>query len=205
MRCYDSILAMVYVDGQLFTGDEKGVVTKWKNDKILFKYNLVEEVKTLGVEKNYIYTARDLDVVISEMLPGKSGRYSTKGVVSGKSPLALVGGTTDGSKKFLVFADRTGKGLILVNNLPGEKFVILWTVEDLHEMIVNAICGSERFIFSGGYDGKVKCLMNISETNPEVKGEAEIGSCINGMCVGEKENIAYVGSSDGLLRKVVFD
>ncbi|KAL5279953.1 hypothetical protein ACFFRR_004143 [Megaselia abdita] len=203
LRCDDVILAMVFVDGHLYTGDEKGVVTKWKNDKIVFKYNLVEEVKTLGIQNNSIYTARDLDVVISEILPGKSGRYTTKGVMPGKSPLALVGPTKDGSKEFLVFADRSGKGLAMVNNLPGQNFLPLWTVEDLHEMIVNGICGSERLIFSGGYDGKVKCLTNINEKNPQVVGEADIGSCVNGICIGEKENIVYVGSSDGILRKVV--
>lgn len=205
LRCDDVILAMVFVDDHLYTGDEKGVVTKWKNDKIVFKYNLVEEVKTLGVEGNLIYTARDLDVVISMILPGKSGKYTTKAVMAGKSPLALVGSTKDDSKEFLVFADRSGKGLVLVDNLPGKNFTALWTVEDLHEMIVNGICGSERFIYSGGYDGKVKCLSKITEKNPKIVGEADVGSCVNGICIGEQENIVYVGSSDGFLRKVVVD
>lgn len=204
LRCDDAILAMVFDDGHLYTGDEKGVVTKWKNDKIVFKYNLVEEVKTLGIQNNLIYTARDLDVVISEILPGKSGKYITKGVMPGKSPLTLVRTNKDGGKEFLVFADRSGKGLIAVSNLPGQNFLPLWTVEDLHEMIVNGICGSERFIFSAGYDGKVKCL-KINEKNPQVVGEADVGSCVNGICIGEKENIVYVGSSDGFLRKVVVD
>lgn len=208
LRCDDIILAMVFVDDHLYTGDEKGVVTKWKNDKIVFKYNLVEEVKTLGIENNLIYTARDLDVVVSEILPGKSGKYTTKGVIPGKSPLALIGSTVEGSRKFLVFADRSGKGLVLLNNLTasdGRNFTPVWVVEDLHEMIVNAICGSERLIFSGGYDGKVKCLSSINEKSPKIVGEADVGSCVNSICIGENENIVYVGSSDGFLRKVVVD
>ncbi|TMW41318.1 hypothetical protein DOY81_013601, partial [Sarcophaga bullata] len=50
-RCDDVVQAM-YCEGDiLYTGDDKGVVSNWENDKMVFKYNLVEEVKGLAVEQ----------------------------------------------------------------------------------------------------------------------------------------------------------
>jgi len=116
-RCDDAIQAM-YCDGSvLYTGDDKGVVTTWTNDRMLFKYSLVEEVKSLAGEQNLIYTVRDLDVVVSQVAEGKSGKYSNKAVIPGKSPLHLLGPMVDGKRSYLAFPDRSGMGLQLVNNL----------------------------------------------------------------------------------------
>jgi len=125
-RCDDAIQAM-YCDGAvLYTGDDKGVVTTWTNDRMLFKYNLVEEVKSLAGEEKLIYTVRDLDVVVSVIVEGKSGRYSNKAVLPGKSPLTLLGPIVSGKRSFLAFPDRTGMGLQLVHNLPEHKFSHIW-------------------------------------------------------------------------------
>lgn len=125
-RCDDVVQAM-YCEGDiLYTGDDKGVVSNWENDKMLFKYNLVEEVKGLAAEQEWIYTVRDLDVVISQVVTGKSGKYSTKAVIQGKSPLCLLGPMEDGRHKYVAFPDRTGKGLTLIHNTPNEKFKVIW-------------------------------------------------------------------------------
>lgn len=125
-RCDDAIQAM-YCDGAvLYTGDDKGVVTTWSNDRMLFKYSLVEEVKSLAGEQNLIYTVRDLDVVISVVVEGKSGKYSNKAVLPGKSPLTLLGPMEEGKRSFLAFPDRSGMGLQLVHNLPKYKFASVW-------------------------------------------------------------------------------
>lgn len=125
LRC-DDVIQSMYCDGDiLYTGDDKGVVTKWENDKIFFKYNLVEEVKTLAANGSLIYTARNLDMVVSEIVAGKSGKYATKFVFPGKSPLALLGPILDGRKSYLAFPDRTGKSLILFDS---KKFTEIWTL-----------------------------------------------------------------------------
>lgn len=125
-RCDDAIQSM-YCDGAvLYTGDDKGVVTTWSNDRMLFKYSLVEEVKSLAGEQNLIYTVRDLDVVISLIVQGKSGKYSNKAVLPGKSPLTLLGPMVEGKRSFLAFPDRSGMGLQLVHNLPAYKFAHVW-------------------------------------------------------------------------------
>lgn len=124
----DEILTL-FVDGDdtLYTGDDKGVVTKWVNNKIVFKYNIVEEVRTMAVEKNLLYTARDLDVCVTDLLPGPTGRYITKATFPGKCPLILFGPIVNGKRKFLVVSTRDGKGISLHNNSDG--FSLIWVKE----------------------------------------------------------------------------
>ncbi|XP_017846881.1 uncharacterized protein LOC108602997 [Drosophila busckii] len=202
-RCDDAIQAM-YCDGAvLFTGDDKGVVTTWSNDRMLFKYNLVEEVKSLAGEEKLIYTVRDLDVVISVIVEGKTGRYSTKAVMPGKSPLTLLGPKVEGKHSYLAFPDRTGMGLQLVNNLPQLKFSQIWQMPQCHELIVNGICGDEAYLYSGGYDNKVKAWTDLGKSQPLALGEVDVGSCVNQICCGAN-NTVYIASCDGYIRCAKF-
>ncbi|KNC25086.1 hypothetical protein FF38_11903 [Lucilia cuprina] len=202
-HCDDVIQAM-YCEGDiLYTGDDKGVVTNWENDKMLFKFNLVEEVKGLAAEQDWIYTVRDLDVVISQVVSGKSGKYNTKAVKPGKSPLCLLGPMTEGRHKYVAFADRTGKGLTLIHNTAQEKFNVIWDATDCHELIINGICGDEKYLYTGGYDNKVKGWSELDEKKPKALGEVEVGSCVNALCSGAN-NTVYIASSDGLIRRAKF-
>ncbi|XP_016985164.1 uncharacterized protein LOC108048787 [Drosophila rhopaloa] len=202
-RCDNAIQAM-YCDGSvLYTGDDKGVVTTWSNDRMLFKYNLVEEVKSLAGEQKLIYTVRDLDVVVSQVAEGKSGKYSNKAVIAGKSPLRLLGPLVDGKRSFLVFPDRSGMGLQLVNNLPQQQYAQVWHMPDCHEWIVNAICGDEAYLYTGGYDKKVKAWTDLGSAQPKALGEVDVGSWVNSMCCGDN-NIVYIASSDGLIHSAKF-
>lgn len=201
--CDDPIISM-YCDGDfLYTGDEKGVVTKWQNNKMLFKYNIVEEVKSLAAEGTLIFTARDLDVVVSDLMPGKSGKYSTKAVFPGRAPLTLLGNVVENKRSYIGFTDRSGRGLVLAKNLPGEKFVTIWELNDCHDMIINSICGNESFLFSGGYDGKIKGWTDIDKTKPTAMGEADTGNCINSICLGSSGKI-YAACSNGTIHKAVY-
>ncbi|KAH8294995.1 hypothetical protein KR018_005181 [Drosophila ironensis] len=202
-RCDDAIQAM-YCDGSvLYTGDDKGVVTTWSNDRMLFKYNLVEEVKSLAGEQKLIYTVRDLDVVVSQVVEGKSGKYSNKAVLPGKSPLLLLGPLVEGKRSFLAFPDRSGMGLQLVTNLPHQQFRHIWRLPNCHEWIVNAICGDDSFLYSGGYDKKVKGWTELGAAQPRALGEVDVGSCVNSICCGD-DDIVYIASSDGVIRAAKF-
>lgn len=124
LRC-DDVIQSMYCEGDvLYAGDDKGVVSNWINDKMVFKYNLVEEVKSLAAEQGWIYTVRDLDMVISEVVKGKSGKYVTRAVVQGKSPLCLVAPTPDQRHKYVAVADRTGKGFMVILNSQEDKFKV---------------------------------------------------------------------------------
>uniref|UniRef100_A0A1A9WYL1 Uncharacterized protein n=1 Tax=Glossina brevipalpis TaxID=37001 RepID=A0A1A9WYL1_9MUSC len=203
LRSDDAIDAL-YCEGDiLYTGDEKGLVTNWENDKLLLKYNLVEEVKSLAAEKGWIYTVRDWDVVVSELVPGKSGKYVTRTVLDGKSPLCLLGPILTDRHKYIAYPDRTGKGLVLVRNVLPERFTIAWQLADCHEMIINGICGDEKCLYSGGYDNKVKAWTDLDEKKPKALGEIDVGSCVNFLCCGNNNNV-YIACSDGIIRRAKF-
>lgn len=85
------------------------------------------KVKSIAVEGTTLYTARDLDVVITDISPGIMS-YSTKGTFEGRAPLLLIGASEDEKhKKFIACITRDGKGITLVNNQT--PFKQLWTKE----------------------------------------------------------------------------
>lgn len=130
---HDEIGALYCVDDStMFSGDDKGVVIKWVNNKITFKYNIVEEVRSMVVENSVLYTARDLDAVITDLGRSKTGQYVTIGTIPGRAPLALIGPVSaeENRHKFLVFTTRCGKGFSLVQN--DKKFVTVFTKEVIY-------------------------------------------------------------------------
>lgn len=70
-------------------------------------------------------------------------------------------------------------------------------------MIINAIVGVNTAIYTAGWDGFVKKLVDI-EIDPTVSDEANVSSCVNSICVGASDNIVYAGCSDGTIKKIVF-
>lgn len=120
-------LTAVYCDEDvLFSGDDKGTVTKWYNHKPGCQYNIIEEVKSLIVENHMLYTARDVDVVITDITPGMES-YVTKATIPGRAPLALSGPSVDGHKKYLICTTRSGKGITVIRN--SGPYDIIWTKE----------------------------------------------------------------------------
>lgn len=133
---YDEIGALCCSNGVLWSGDDKGVVIKWVDHKIAFKYNIVEEVRSMCVENTFLYTSRDLDAVITDVGNSKTGQYVCIGTIPGRAPLVLVGPEivtkVEGKeekvqRKWLVFVTRDGKGLMMVKN--DRKFEKVWSKE----------------------------------------------------------------------------
>lgn len=125
---YDDIITIqCYDDGTVFMGDDKGVVSKLVDNQIQLQYNIVEEVKSLAVINNILYTVRDMDVVVTD-LGGPTGRYMTKATIPGRAPMTLIGPVENGCRRYVAFTTRDGKGISLVNN-DGSKFPVMWTKE----------------------------------------------------------------------------
>lgn len=122
----DDLTAVFCVDDILFSGDDKGTVTKWYNHKPGCHYNIIEEVKSMIVENNILYTARDLDAVITDISPGVES-YVTMATIPGRSPLTLSGPLVDGHKKYLICTTRDGKGIEVIRN--SKPFDVIWTKE----------------------------------------------------------------------------
>lgn len=127
----DDLTAVCCVEDVLFSGDDKGTVTKWYNHKPGCQYNIIEEVKSMHVENNILYTARDLDAVITDIRPGQES-YVTKATIPGRAPLTLSGPLVDGHKKYLVCTTRAGKGITVIRN--SQPYDVIWTKE-----VINAL------------------------------------------------------------------
>lgn len=82
---------------------------------------------TYLISRNLLYTARDLDCVITDLLDGKSGKYITKATIVGRAPVSVFGPKDNGISMYLVFTTRDGKGISLVRNK--QPFETVWNKE----------------------------------------------------------------------------
>lgn len=131
LKCGDEIESL-FVDSKdnLYSGDDKGIVTMWVDQKIKFKFNLVEEVRSMAIQDNFIYSVRDNDLTITEVLEGSAtGRYMTKASIPGRCPVTLCGSCTNAVHSNVAIVTRDGLGIVCIKNSTKEYFPILWTKE----------------------------------------------------------------------------
>lgn len=69
-------------------------------------------------------------------------------------------------------------------------------------MIINAICAVDDFLFTAGYDGKVKKWKNLGK-EPTLVEEIDTGKCINAMIAGP-EHTVFVGDVEGFVKRLRF-
>lgn len=206
LKCGDDIESLV-VDGKdnLYSGDDKGIVTMWVDHKIKFKFNLVEEVRSLAIQNNYIYSIRENDLTITEVMEGSAtGRYMTKASIPGRSPVALCGSCTNGVYSNVAIATRDGLGLVFIKNSSKEHFAVQWTKEKAHDMIINFLLGASEYLYTTGYDGFVK-QWSSTDKDPKLLAEVELGGgCLNALCLGADNSTVYAGGTDGILKLAKF-
>ncbi|XP_023718980.1 F-box/WD repeat-containing protein pof11 isoform X1 [Cryptotermes secundus] len=65
----EEILRLYVIDGTLYSGNDKGILSVWKNDKLQCLFSMVEEIRDFSVADNLMYTVRDRDVCINELMP----------------------------------------------------------------------------------------------------------------------------------------
>lgn len=75
-------------------------------------------------------------------------------------------------------------------------------LQNVHEMIVNSLAGTEEGFYSCDYKGFVKKLI-LKEDVLEVEADENIGCCAN-VLTSDGSKIVFVGGTDGLIRKIVF-
>lgn len=78
------------------------------------------------------------------------------------------------------------------------------SLQNCHEMVINAVHTYGNVIFTGAFNGKIR-RWSFDEMGIECDGELDVGICINTMVGSADGNILYVGGSDGAVREVVFE
>lgn len=196
----------LYIQGDtLYSGDDKGVVAFFENDKFKSRIETSEEVKGLLIENEFIYTIRDRDLSIFSADTSKTvAGLQHRAAIPGSFPICIFGPKNKGKHSYIGMAMRMAKGLKVIKNHPDDKFAVHCEKDDLHEMIINALAGIDNFLFSGDYSGKVK-KWSVEGGKLTLVGEVDAcpGVCIN--CLKAVDaNTLYVGASDGILRKLSF-
>ncbi|KAJ9594124.1 hypothetical protein L9F63_014440 [Diploptera punctata] len=187
----DEVARLYFIEGKLYSGDDKGILTIWEDDTLSRQFGLVEEIRDFKVFQNFVYAVRDRDMCIHELIGGNKGRYVTRISLEGCSPIALVGNK-------LCFANRAACDICVHDNNKTSGFKQLGIIK-AHEMIVNALCGcGDSTLISAGYDGKVK-QWNLNDL--QLMNSCNIGACINGLCVGSQGQI-YAGGNNGFLHRL---
>lgn len=69
-------------------------------------------------------------------------------------------------------------------------------------MIINAMCTADEFLFTAGYDGKVKKWKDLDK-DPKLVEEIDTGKCINTLIEGPDHTV-FVGDSEGFVKRLRF-
>lgn len=195
-------------------------MAKFEGGKQTGKFELVEEIWDLMVYGNTVYTARDRDVVVAEVVYGKypcvfcfvrsirgemfislhcvsffSGahvpRVTIKATLQGRSPFCIAG-------NHFCFLNRGGRNINVHENKMAEKFPLSKEIV-ASELIINALTSSgDNVVYSGGYDSTVK-KWDLKSSN--CLGSVNLGCCINALA-SKSENEVYVARSDGIVTKI---
>uniref|UniRef100_A0AAG5CS56 WD repeat-containing protein 55 homolog n=1 Tax=Anopheles atroparvus TaxID=41427 RepID=A0AAG5CS56_ANOAO len=210
LKCNDEIECL-FVDRKdnLYSGDDKGIITMWIDQRIKYKFNVVEQVRSMAIQNNIIYSIRDNDLTVTEIIEGSaSGRFMTKASIPGRYPVKLCGSfTEDGEYSNVAILTRDGLGITMIKNSRKDQYPVMWTKEHAHNMIINAMSSSGEYLYTAGYGGVLKQWSSIDAEQPSLTGEIVVtpeAVCINSVAVGAEKTIVYVGGSDGNLQLVKF-
>uniref|UniRef100_A0A182QD75 WD repeat-containing protein 55 homolog n=1 Tax=Anopheles farauti TaxID=69004 RepID=A0A182QD75_9DIPT len=210
LKCNDEIECL-FVDPKdnLYSGDDKGIITMWINQRIKYKFNVVEQVRSMAIQNNIIYSIRDNDLTVTEIIEGSaSGRFMTKASIPGRCPVRLCGGSTEaGVYNNVAILTRDGMGLTMIRNNKKEQYPVIWTKENAHSMIINTMVASDEYLYTAGYGGAIKQWSELDAKEPKLCNEFVLGSsgiCINTVAVGADKTSLYVGCSDGTVQLVKF-
>lgn len=132
------------------------------------------------------------------------GKYIMKMSIPGKFPVTLFGEKIDGRSQYIAILTRDGKGVKIVKNALKEKFQVLTTKENLHQMIATAMKGIDDFLFACDYSGDIVKTQVVENELKEV-GRINIDSMVGNCLAVLDDKTVYVGGSDGTVRKIIFD
>lgn len=175
-------------------------MTCFEQGKFKYTINIVENVKSMYIEKDLVYTILNNDLSIHEVKEDGS-KYHMRASMPGKFPVTLFGEKNNGRSKYIAILTRDGKGITIAEN-EGE-FPRVTVKENVHEMIVNALKGCGNLLFSCDYAGRVVKSKIEGDKFNEIDSIAIGAGSANCIAVKDDKTI-FVGSGDGSVKKITF-
>lgn len=183
-------------DDKLFSADMNGKVKIWdKNYQLLFTLSVVEEVWSMDMARDIIYTARSNDVTCTQIgfkamsVPGET-KFIILDTFEGRGPMCIADDK-------IVYTNREGTVLLVKENKSGHPHVNNMCG---HEKIINALIYTDNLIYSAGYDGMVK-IWDATTYKPLASGTT-VGNPVFSLGVGDAGEV-YAGLGNGSIIKMV--
>ncbi|GLV44215.1 uncharacterized protein CBL_12489 [Carabus blaptoides fortunei] len=181
-----------WADDTLCSVDDQGIINVSKNGKIGTTVIMMEQIKDIAFKDDLIYSVRELDLVITELIAGDKGRYMCRKTLQGRAPLCLVGDK-------LCYSSRDGRE-IFVNFRKDNNFKEIARIQGAHDLVINCLsgcqCGDDALLFSGGWDKVVKQWRLAND------GATQMASCavpgyVNDLCTDTACKSVFAGGADG--------
>ncbi|CAH0390333.1 unnamed protein product [Bemisia tabaci] len=180
--------------GKLFSGSDQGVVQAWENDELSGRYETMEEIWDLLVIENTLYTARCLDVVVTEMKPGSKSSCSVRGTIEGHSPIRRLG-------DLICFLSRDAKTLLVHDSSSKTGFAKKAEIKLSNDLLVNELLAlGDTTVLSGGYDKLVNKWDVSAQKNI---GSVDVGGTIVSFTSSQDANdVIFAGTDTGHVIRV---
>ncbi|XP_034840256.1 uncharacterized protein [Maniola hyperantus] len=177
----DADIESIHVHGKyVYAGDEGGNIYVFENNNLIAKYNVLEEVKDIAISPPFMFTARDLNVTVTEIKPEESkSRFATRHVMEGRAPLRISGSR-------LVVTARGGNNIQLHDMDVATNFKKLDEVK-VSDMIITSMSLRDSVVWTGGWDGCAK-RWKIHGDKLQPAGEINLGACINALVAVNGDN-----------------
>lgn len=186
------IWKIYWADDTLCSVNDQGIIYLFKNGKVGTIIEMMEQIKDIAFKDDLIYSVRELDLVITELISGEKGRYMCRHTLKGRAPLCLVGDK-------LCYSSRDGRE-IFVNYRKDNHFKEIARIQGAHDLIINCLtgcqCGENSILFSGGWDKVVKQWRLVND------GASPMASCavsgyVNALCTDVECKSVFAGGADG--------
>lgn len=94
----------------------------YKDNQLLTEENTCDPIQDMAVSENFVFTVKDLDVTITELIPGEKVIATSKKTIVGKAPVTIAGNK-------LVFASRSGKDILVHENSSDVGFKLVTEIK----------------------------------------------------------------------------
>ncbi|KAL1123262.1 hypothetical protein AAG570_002348, partial [Ranatra chinensis] len=162
-------------------------VSVYENDKHLATYCLHEDFQDFVVIGNLVFNARNVDVSITEMMPGPRYGYMSRACMIGRFPVQHVADK-------VCFLSRCAKNIYVHYAGKEDRFRRIAEIK-AHAMTITTMCSfpeKKNYLCSGGFDRILK-IWDLATMKQITSIDLDV--CINDITPGDSGTIYYASSN----------